>query len=102
MVGLYHHGRQVEFARVLSDHVHVAYLCDVYVLAEYRGRGLGVEVVREAVDNGPQWGLRWWLGTKDAHGLYRRFGFGPPDERYMARRPATRCVTGLAGRSRCD
>jgi predicted GNAT family acetyltransferase len=40
VVGLYHDGRQVGFARVLSDHVHVAYLCDVYVLPEWRGRGL--------------------------------------------------------------
>jgi GNAT superfamily N-acetyltransferase len=85
VVGLYHQGRQVGFARVLSDQVHMAYLCDVYVLAEHRGQGLGIELVREAVDNGPQRDLRWWLGTSDAHGLYRRFGFEPPGERYMTR-----------------
>jgi GNAT superfamily N-acetyltransferase len=85
VVGLYHDGRQVGFARVLSDEVHMAYLCDVYVLADHRGRGLGVELVREAVDNGPHRDLRWWLGTSDAHGLYRRFGFESPGDRYMTR-----------------
>ena len=85
VIGLYHDGRQVGFARVLSDQVHMAYLCDVYVLSEHRGQGLGVELVREAVDNGPQRDLRWWLGTADAHGLYRRFGFAPPGGRYMTR-----------------
>jgi ribosomal protein S18 acetylase RimI-like enzyme len=57
VIGLYREGRQVGFARVLSDG-RIAYLADVYVLAEHRGRGLGVEVVREAVDDGPQRDLR--------------------------------------------
>jgi GNAT superfamily N-acetyltransferase len=48
---------------VLSDNVHIAYLCDVYVLFGYRGRGLGVELVLETVDAGPQRKLRRWLGT---------------------------------------
>jgi ribosomal protein S18 acetylase RimI-like enzyme len=52
VIGLYDGARQVGFARVISDGVHVSHLCDVYVLSEYRGRGLGVELVREAVDNG--------------------------------------------------
>jgi ribosomal protein S18 acetylase RimI-like enzyme len=85
VVGLYHEARQVGFARVLSDNVHIAYLCDVYVLPEYRGQGLGVELVRETVENGPQQNLRWWLGTDDAQGLYRRFGFEVPQSRYMTR-----------------
>jgi GNAT superfamily N-acetyltransferase len=85
VVGLYHGDRQIGFARVLSDSVHIAYLCDVYVLPEYRGQGLGVELVREAVDNGPHRRLSWWLGTADAHGLYERLGFGPPGPRYMTR-----------------
>jgi RimJ/RimL family protein N-acetyltransferase len=85
VVGLYHGDRQVGFARVLSDNVHIAYLCDVYVLSLYRGRGLGVDLVREAVDNGPQRSLQWWLATQDAHGLYRRFGFAPADDRRLIR-----------------
>lgn len=84
VIGLYREGRQVGFARVLSDG-RIAYLADVYVLAEHRGRGLGVEVVREAVDDGPQRDLRWLLHTRDAHGLYSKFGFGPPSDRLMER-----------------
>ena len=84
VVGLYHDGRQVGFARVHSDG-RLAYLADVYVLSEHRGHGLGVELVREAVDEGPHRGLRWLLHTKDAHGLYERFGFGPPSDRVMER-----------------
>ena len=86
VVGLYHGARQVGFARVLSDGV-VAYLADVYVVSEHRGRGLGVELVRATVDQGPLRDLRWLLHTRDAHGLYERFGFGPPGERVMERPP---------------
>lgn len=88
VVGLYDGARQVGFARVVSDEVHMAYLCDVYVLEGYRGTGNGAELVREAVENGPHAGLRWTLATKDAHGLYERFGFEPPDERFLSRGPS--------------
>jgi GNAT superfamily N-acetyltransferase len=86
VIGLYDGWRQIGFARVISDGVHVSHLCDVYVLGAYRGRGLGVELVREAVDNGPQAKLNWTLATDDAHGLYRRFGFTSPSARVMERR----------------
>jgi GNAT superfamily N-acetyltransferase len=86
VVGLYHHGRQVGFARVHSDG-RLAYLADVYVLPEHRGLGLGVELVRAAVDEGPHRGLRWLLHTNDAHRLYEKFGFGPPSDRVMERPP---------------
>ncbi|HET9248840.1 MAG TPA: GNAT family N-acetyltransferase [Actinomycetota bacterium] len=85
-IGLYHEGRQVGFERVVSDG-RIAYLADVYVLEEHRGRGLGVELVRAGVDEGPQRDLRWLLHTKDAHGLYERFGFGPPSDRLLERPP---------------
>jgi GNAT superfamily N-acetyltransferase len=85
VVGLYDGGRQVGFARGVSDGTAVAYLADVYVLPEYRGRGLGVELVREVVDHGPYAHVRWLLHTRDAHGLYRRLGFGEPGERLMER-----------------
>jgi GNAT superfamily N-acetyltransferase len=85
VVGLYDGARQIGFARVVSDGVHMAYLADVYVIAEYRGDGLGVELVGEAVDNGPHRDLGWTLATRDAHGLYERFGFAPPDDRWLAR-----------------
>jgi GNAT superfamily N-acetyltransferase len=87
VVGLYDGNRQIGFARVVSDGVHMAYLCDVYVLGDHQGHGLGVELVREAVDNGPHANLRWTVATKDAHSLYERFGFGPPDDRFLARAP---------------
>jgi GNAT superfamily N-acetyltransferase len=73
--------------RVVSDGVTFAYLADVYVLSEHRGRGLGLELVREAVDTHPWRGMKWYLGTTDAHGLYRKFGFDKPGERALERAP---------------
>ena len=86
VVGLYDGTNQVGFARVVSDGHTLAYLADVYVLPAHRGRGLGVELVREAVEEGRFAGLRWLLHTRDAHRLYGRFGFGRPSERLMERR----------------
>jgi ribosomal protein S18 acetylase RimI-like enzyme len=88
VVGLYLGGEQVGFCRAVADDASVTYLADVYVLPEHRGRGLGVELVREMIDNGPYAGRRWLLHTRDAHELYRRFGFGRPSERLMERPPA--------------
>jgi GNAT superfamily N-acetyltransferase len=87
VVGVYHDGRQVGFARAFSDRVANAYLADVYVLPEHRGRGLGVELVREMIENGPLAHVKWILHTADAHELYRRFGFGAPSDMLMERRP---------------
>ena len=86
VVGVYDGARQIGCARVISDGVHVAHLCDVYVLSRYRGRGFGIELVREAVDNGPHAALGWTLATDDAHGLYARFGFTQPNPQLMQRR----------------
>jgi GNAT superfamily N-acetyltransferase len=85
VVGLYHDGAQVGFARTLSDGHTLSYLADVYVLEEHRGQGLGVELVRDAVEGGSLAHTRWLLHTKDAQRLYERFGFGPPSERLMER-----------------
>ena len=87
VVGLYAEDRQVGFARAFSDGVALAYLADVYVLPEHQGRGLGVELVREIVENGPLTDVKWILHTRDAHDLYRRFGFGQPSERVLERCP---------------
>jgi GNAT superfamily N-acetyltransferase len=85
VVGLYHEARQVGFSRTVTDgHVH-AYLADVYVLEEFRGRGLGVELVRFSVDESPYAGCRWLLHTADAHDLYRKFGFAEPSGRLLER-----------------
>jgi GNAT superfamily N-acetyltransferase len=77
VVGLYREDAQVGYCRTISDGFVIAYLADVYVLAADRGRGLGIELVREAVVNGPPV-RRWLLHTRDAHPLYAKFGFGPP------------------------
>ncbi len=91
VIGLYHGEAQVGFCRIESDGTKFAFLFDVYVLPEHRGRGLGVELVREAVELGPHAELAWYLRTRDAHGLYEKFGFGPPDpERMMERPPRAR------------
>lgn len=77
--GLYHREEQVGFARVLTDYVVLAFLADVFVLETHRGRGLGawlVEVVTSLPELRPI--RRWLLGTRDAHDLYRKFGFGEP------------------------
>jgi GNAT superfamily N-acetyltransferase len=89
VVGVYRDGQLVGFCRVVSDDVTFAFLFDVFVLPEHRGHGLGVELVREAVELGPHRDLSWFLGTRDAHTLYERFGFGIPDERWMVR-PGTK------------
>jgi GNAT superfamily N-acetyltransferase len=78
VVGLYHEGRQIGFARAVDcDAAGFVYLADVYVLDEHRGRGLGVELVKEIVERGPFAGRRWVLHTRDMHSLYEKFGFGP-------------------------
>jgi ribosomal protein S18 acetylase RimI-like enzyme len=90
VVGLYDGERQVGFARAFTDGVSLVYLADVYVLPEYRRRGLGIELVREMVENGPYADLRWVLHTRDAQTLYEKFRFGKPSKRLMERmRPET-------------
>lgn len=85
VVGVYDGDRQIGFARAFTDGVALVYLADVYVLPEYRGRGLGVELVRTMVEDGPYRDLRWILHTRDMHRLYARFGFKEPSERVMER-----------------
>ena len=85
IVGLYREGRQVGFARAVDcDAAGFVYLADVYVLEECRGLGLGVEIVREMIENGPYADRRWVLHTRDMHALYEKFAFGP-SERLMER-----------------
>jgi GNAT superfamily N-acetyltransferase len=85
VVGLYHEGEQVGFTRTLSDGHAQSYLADVFVLEGHRGRGLGEELVRFTVDEGPFARTKWFLHTADAHDLYRKFGFAEPDERALER-----------------
>ena len=74
--GVYHHGRQVGFARVITDYATTAYLGDVFIIGAYRGRGLGKRLVKAVVDHPELAGLHLWLlGTRDAHDLYGKYGF---------------------------
>jgi GNAT superfamily N-acetyltransferase len=85
VVGLYKDGSQIGFARAVDcDAAGFVYLADVYVLEEHRGRGLGVELVREIVEAGELSGRRWVLHTRDAHALYEKLGF-EPNERLLER-----------------
>jgi GNAT superfamily N-acetyltransferase len=80
--------RQVGFARVISDLATIAYLGDVFVLPEYRGRGLSKWLMECVLDHPDLQGLRRWiLATSDAHGLYEQFGFTPlkKPENFMER-----------------
>src|SRR5581483_1861537 len=90
IVGLYKDGAQIGFCRAASDGVSFAYLADVYVLPEHRGRGLGLELVREMVEEGPYANRKWIRHTRDMHALYAKLGFGAPGERLMEREPTER------------
>lgn len=76
VVGVFYGNAQVGFSRTVdSPDAGLTYLADVYVLHEHRGKGLGVELIRFSVDEGPFAANRWVLHTKDAHALYAKFGF---------------------------
>ncbi len=83
---------QVGFARAVSDGVTVAYLADVYVLEAHRGRGLGLQLVREIIAGEGAPDVHWLLHTADAEGLYERLGFRVGPQRYplMERVPSRR------------
>jgi len=84
--GVYDSGQQVGFARVVSDFATFAYLADVFVLESYRGRGLSKRLMEVIRSHPKLQGLRrWHLVTRDAHGLYRQYGFTPlaAPERHM-------------------
>jgi GNAT superfamily N-acetyltransferase len=82
-------GAMVGFARGISDGYDTGYLADVYVLSEHRGQGLAQAMLQEMIENSPGATFRWMLHTRDAHELYRKFGFAAPDSRLMER-PSTR------------
>jgi GNAT superfamily N-acetyltransferase len=74
--GLYEEKRQIGFARVITDHATFAYLADVFILEDFRGRGLGEWLIETVMSHAELQGLRrWMLVTRDAQGLYRKSGF---------------------------
>ncbi len=84
--GVYHRKKQIGYARVITDYVRFGYLADVFIIEEYRAKGLSKWLMKTILSH-PQ--LKdvhaWMLATKDAHGLYEKFGFKIIDEpeRYM-------------------
>jgi GNAT superfamily N-acetyltransferase len=85
---LYDGEAQVGFARVVTDRATFAYLADVFVLETHRGRGLGKLLMETIVAHPELQGLRRWvLATRDAHGLYLKYGFTSLDQpdRFMQR-----------------
>jgi GNAT superfamily N-acetyltransferase len=79
--GGYVDGRQVAFARVVTDFATFGNLVDVFVLPEYRGRGYGTELMQAVMSHPSLKGLRrFTLSTGDQHGLYEKFGFTAPQK----------------------
>jgi GNAT superfamily N-acetyltransferase len=79
--GIYHGGKQVGLARVVSDYTTFAWLCDVFIHEDHRGHGLGKWLMETVHAHPDLQGLRrWMLATKDAHGLYKQFGWTQLDE----------------------
>lgn len=75
--GLYHFDQQIGMARAITDHATFAYLCDVFVIKDFRGRGLGKFLMQTVLEHPELTGFRRiLLATKDAHGLYQQYGFG--------------------------
>ena len=84
--GVYHQEKQVGFARMITDQATFAYLADVFILPSYRGKGLSKWLVETILSHPELQGLRRiMLATRDAHGLYKQYGFTPLSipERWM-------------------
>ncbi|MBX9781907.1 MAG: GNAT family N-acetyltransferase [Chitinophagaceae bacterium] len=76
--GVFHLGRQIGFARMITDKATFAYLADVFIDEAYRGQGLSKWLMEEILNHPDLQGLRRMMpGTRDAHGLYAKFGFVP-------------------------
>ncbi len=74
-IGLFHDGRQVGFARAVSDYSTFTWVCDVIIGESHRGRGLGRWMVQSLIDHPLLQTRSQLLATRDAHGLYEPFGF---------------------------
>ena len=89
--GIYHRGRQVGFARVITDYAVFGYLADVFVIPEFRGRGLSKRLMQAVFEHQDVKSLSLvLLRTRDAGGLYAQFGFDAvPNPTEMMRRSAS-------------
>lgn len=85
--GVYDEGRQIGFARIITDEATLYWICDVFIDEEYRGLGIGKRLI-ETITNAEDYkNLFGFLGTRDAHGLYHQYGFEKDPENYMGRVP---------------
>ena len=87
--GVYEGTKQIGFARVVTDYSLFGYLADVFIVEEYRGNGLSKWLMECIINHPDVKDLRtWMLATRDAHGLYKKFGFKPlaEPEKYMRRK----------------
>jgi GNAT superfamily N-acetyltransferase len=76
--GIYEGNKQIGIARVVSDYAVFAYLCDVFIHEDYRAHGLGKWLMQTVMSHPDLQGLRRWsLATRDAHGLYKQYGWNP-------------------------
>lgn len=74
--GVYHNNKQIGFARMITDYATYAYLCDVIIDEEYRGQGIGKELVGYIMEHPELEDVKsLWLSTSDAHKLYEKYGF---------------------------
>jgi len=86
--GIYQGSDLVGFARIVTDYATFAWIADVFILPAHRGHGLSKWLMEVIISHPQLQGFRRWvLATKDAHGLYERFGFIPlhRPERWMER-----------------
>lgn len=86
--GIYDGGKQIGFARVVTDYATMYWLCDVYVDETYRGTGIGKKMIESITSSDELSGLSGILGTKDAHGLYEQYGFVRIPDRFMRKFPS--------------
>jgi GNAT superfamily N-acetyltransferase len=104
--GVYLDGRQIGFARAVTDFVRYAHLLDVFVLPEFRGRGIG-KLLMENILAHPELRtiVRYTLGTQDAHGLYAQYGFtalANPERQMELLRPQDQPAPATAQTLGCD
>jgi predicted GNAT family N-acyltransferase len=88
-LGVYYKDTQVGFARVITDYSTSAFLGDVFIIEEYRGKGLSKHLMEFLINHPEFKTIRTWrLGTDDAHGLYSQFGFKVVEhpEKFMERK----------------
>lgn len=85
--GVYAHGEQIGFGRIITDYATTYYICDVIIDEKYRGQGLGKKLVECMIGSEDLKNNTGILATRDAHGLYRQFGFANTENMFMLRRP---------------